>query len=120
MYVKKDPTDYLDCSVRIAIDILSTSWNAWLILEINKGVVRPSDLHRTISIAPKRVLTKQLGELEKMGILEKKVYPVLPLKVEYYLTDAGKELIPILKMLEEWGDKHKDVFISRTTDKLEE
>ncbi len=120
MYVKKNPMDYSDCSVRIAIDILSASWNAWLIGEISNGVVRPCDLHRTISVAPKRVLTKQLGELEKMGILEKKVYPVLPLKVEYYLTDAGKELIPILDKLREWGDKHKEEFISKTTDKSEE
>ncbi|MDL2223554.1 helix-turn-helix transcriptional regulator [Bacteroidales bacterium OttesenSCG-928-M11] len=119
MYVKKNPMDYSDCSVRIAIDILSVSWNAWLIGEISNGVVRPCDLHRTISVAPKRVLTKQLGELEKMGILEKKVYPVLPLKVEYYLTDAGKELIPILDKLREWGDKYKEEFISKTTDKSE-
>lgn len=67
--------DYSDCPVRIAIDILSSSWNAWLILEISKGTVRPCDLQRSISVAPKRVLTKQLGELERMGILEKKVYP---------------------------------------------
>lgn len=99
--------DYSGCSVRVAIDILSTSWNAWLISEISKGVVRPCDLHRTISVAPKRVLTKQLGELEKMGILEKKVYPVLPLKVEYSLTEAGKALIPIIDHLEEWGDRFK-------------
>lgn len=119
MYVKKTPMDYSDCSIRIAIDILSVSWNAWLIEEISNGVVRPCDLHRVINVAPKRVLTKQLGELERMGILEKKVYPVLPLKVEYYLTDAGKELIPILDKLKEWGDKHKDVFINKTIDKSE-
>lgn len=80
MYIKKNPMDYSDCSVRIAIDILSSSWNAWLISEIDKGVVRPCDLQRSISVAPKRVLTKQLGELEKMGILKKKIYPVLPMK----------------------------------------
>ncbi|MDT3367582.1 MAG: helix-turn-helix transcriptional regulator [Bacteroidota bacterium] len=119
MYVKKDPTDYLNCSVRIAIDILSTSWNAWLIQEINNGVVRPSDLHRAISVAPKRVLTKQLGELEKQGILGKKVYPVLPLKVEYYLTDIGKELLPILDKLNEWGDRYKDVFVEQSSEKTE-
>lgn len=70
--------------------------SAWLLLEISKGVVRPCDLQRSISVAPKRVLTKQLGELERMGILEKKVYPELPLKVEYSLTEAGNELIPIV------------------------
>lgn len=108
MYVKKNPMDYSDCSIRIAIDILSSSWNAWLISEINNGVVRPCDLQRSISVAPKRVLTKQLSKLEKIGILEKKIYPVLPLKVEYSLTDAGKELIPIIDQLWKWGDKYKD------------
>lgn len=108
MYVKKNPMDYSSCSIRLAIDILSKSWNAWLILEIHKGVVRPCDLQRTISVAPKRVLTKQLGELEKMGILEKKIYPILPLKVEYALTDTGKELIPILELLSQWGETHKN------------
>lgn len=114
MYVKKNPMDYSGCSVRIAIDILSTSWNAWLISEIDKGVVRPCDLHRSISVAPKRVLTKQLGELERMGILQKKVYPVLPLKVEYSLTESGKELIPIIDNLWHWGDKYKADFLKRT------
>lgn len=117
MYIKKNPMDYSDCSVRIAIDILSTSWNAWIILEISKGVVRPCDLQRTIAVAPKRVLTKQLGELEKLGILEKKIYPVLPLKVEYSLTETGKELIPIIDQLWQWGDKYKEQFINRTSDK---
>lgn len=112
MYVKKNPMDYSDCSIRIAIDVLSSSWNAWLISEINNGVVRPCDLQRSISVAPKRVLTKQLGKLEKMGILEKKVYPVLPLKVEYSLTEAGKELMPIIDQLWEWGEKYKDGFIN--------
>lgn len=115
MYVKKNPIDYSDCSVRIAIDILSSSWNAWLLLEISKGVVRPCDLQRSISIAPKRVLTKQLGELEKMGILEKKVYPVLPLKVEYSLTELGYGLIPILNQMEQWGDMYKVDYISNET-----
>ncbi|MBF0650900.1 helix-turn-helix transcriptional regulator [Dysgonomonas sp. GY75] len=114
MYVKKNPMDYADCPVRIAIDILSSSWNAWLISEISKGVVRPCDLQRSISIAPKRVLTKQLGELEKMGILEKKVYPILPLKVEYSLTEAGKGLISIIDQMWQWGDHYKEDYINNT------
>ncbi|HBG42732.1 MAG TPA: transcriptional regulator [Porphyromonadaceae bacterium] len=116
MYIKKNPMDYADCPVRIAIDILSSSWNAWLISEIDKGVCRPCDLQRTIAVAPKRVLTKQLGELEKMGVLEKKVYPVLPLKVEYRLTDAGRGLIPILEEMERWGAGYKHEFLSRARD----
>ncbi|MDH6357351.1 helix-turn-helix domain-containing protein [Parabacteroides sp. PF5-9] len=119
MYVIKNPVDYTECPIRISLDILSASWNVWLISEINKGVVRPCDLHRSIGIAPKRVLTKQLGELEKKGILEKKIYPVLPLKVEYYLTDKGKELIPIIELLWNWGDKYKEEFANLPIEKSE-
>jgi DNA-binding HxlR family transcriptional regulator len=100
--------DYSDCPIRFSIDILSSRWNVWLIQEISKGVVRPCDLQRTIHIAPKRVLTKSLSDLEKKGILKRKIYPVLPPKVEYYLTDAGKALIPIISQLWAWGDKYKD------------
>lgn len=114
MYVKKNPMDYSNCSIRIAIDVLTKSWNAQSILEINRGVARPCDLERITGVAPKRVLTKQLGELEKMGILEKKIYPILPLKVEYSLTAIGKELISIIEQMEKWGDKHKAALIDNT------
>lgn len=107
MYIKKNPLDYAQCSIRLAIDILSKSWNAWLILEIHKGVMRPCDLQRIIHVAPKRVLTKQLGELEQIGILRKKIYTGLPLKVEYYLTESGEGLIPILEQMSQWGDQYK-------------
>ena len=107
MYERKNPMDYTDCSVRIPIDILAGSWKAWLISEINKGISRPSELQRSIKIASKRVLSKQLKELEEQGIVWKKIYPVVPLKVEYYLTEAGKGLLPILEQLESWGDKYK-------------
>ncbi len=111
MYQKKNPMDYTDCSVRIPLDILLGSWKAWLIQEINKGIVRPSDLHRAIAIAPKRALTKQLTELEQQGIVEKTIYPVIPMKVEYNLTQAGKDLLPILEQLEKWGGKYKEVVL---------
>ena len=111
MYVKRSSKDYYNCSVRIPIDILSTSWNAWLILEINKGIMRPCDLQRSIKVASRRMLTKQLGELVEMGILQKKVYPAFPLKTEYSLTESGKELVPIINKLEMWGDKYKTGFL---------
>jgi DNA-binding HxlR family transcriptional regulator len=52
-----------------------------------------------------------------MGVLKKKIYPVLPMKVEYYLTEAGKELIPIIDQLWQWGDKYKEGFLKRTESK---
>lgn len=113
MYEKKNPMDYTDCSVRLPIDILSGSWKAWLILEISKGVVRPSDLHRSIAIAPKRALTKQLSELEKSGIVGKTIFAEIPMRVEYYLTDAGKDLLPIMEQMEKWGNKYKTEILEK-------
>ena len=53
----------------------------------------------------------KLAELEKKGILCKKVYPILPLKVEYSLTEFGEKLIPIINDLSKWGDYYKDSFL---------
>ncbi|MBF0840729.1 helix-turn-helix transcriptional regulator [Staphylococcus lentus] len=51
-------------------------------------------------------LTKQLKELEADGLINRNVYPEVPPKVEYSLTDMGEEILPILKMMEEFGKKH--------------
>lgn len=111
MYEKKNPMEYTNCPIRITLDIIAGSWKLWLIQEINKGIVRPSDIQRSIGIASKRVLNKQLKELEEVGIITKTIYPVLPLKVEYRLTDAGKGLLPIMKAMEEWGENYKESFL---------
>jgi len=56
------------------------------------------------------MLTQQLRELERDGIVLRKVYPVVPPKVEYSLTEYGKTLLPILDEMAAWGEKHKDHF----------
>ncbi|WP_010255120.1 winged helix-turn-helix transcriptional regulator [Myroides injenensis] len=113
MFTIKSKEEYENCSVRLAIDILAKSWNVWILLELESGVLRPSELHQIISIAPKRVLTKQIGELEKLGLLSKKVYPEVPLRVEYELTDRGREMLYVVKQLQLWGDKHKKDIIAK-------
>lgn len=111
MYEKKNIVDYKNCPVRITLDIINGSWKVWLIHEINRGVTRPSEIQRSIGIASKRVLNKQLKELEQIGIIKKTIYPVIPLKVEYHLTDAGIGLLPIIDAMEEWGEKYKNTFL---------
>ncbi|MDD7456150.1 MAG: helix-turn-helix domain-containing protein [Bacteroidales bacterium] len=111
MYEKKKPMEYANCPIRITLDIIAGSWKLWLIQEISNGIVRPSDIQRSIGIASKRVLNKQLKELEEVGIITKTIYPVLPLKVEYHLTDAGKGLLPIMKAMEQWGEEYKNTFL---------
>jgi len=75
---------------------------------IHEGNLRPSELQRKIPDASRRVLNIQLNELEEHELIIKKIYPVLPPKVEYNLTDFGKSLIPIIHTLGAWGDTNQE------------
>ncbi len=71
---------------------------------INEGYKRPSELQRKIPDASRRVLTIQLKELEEHELVTRKIYPVVPPKVEYSLTEFGESLIPVIDVLGRWGD----------------
>lgn len=78
-------------------------WKPILIYLIRKGANRFGMLQKGIEGITKQMLTKQLRELEADGILERKVYPVIPPKVEYSFTDYGKSLFPIIDEMSKWG-----------------
>lgn len=75
---------------------------------INEGYQRPSELQRKIPDASRRVLDMQLKELDEHELITKKIYPVVPPKVEYSLTEFGKTLIPVISSLGQWGDEHQE------------
>ena len=106
MYEKKIPKD-LNCGIVVCMEVISGKWKACLINDINKGIKRPSELHREHPDASLRVINQQLFELEKHNIIEKKVFPVLPPKVEYFLTDTGKSLLPLIALMLNWGNEYK-------------
>ena len=103
MYERKIPFD-IDCGIKIAMEVMGGKWKSCIIIELDKGAKRPSELHRLFPDANPRVINHQLKELEKYGIIEKKIYAVLPPHSEYSLTSTGKTLIPVIDKLEEWGD----------------
>lgn len=74
---------------------------------------RPSELHRLNPAATPRVLNRQLKELEDHGMVRKVIYPVLPPKVEYFLTPEGESLLAIIDAMQAWGDAHGDAFRAR-------
>lgn len=74
---------------------------------IRQGHQRPSELQRKIPDATKRVLNMQLKELEDHELICKKIYAVLPPKVEYSLTPFGETLIPVISALGNWGDENE-------------
>lgn len=105
MYEKKIPKN-LDCGMAMIMEIIGGKWKPCLIFNIWKGYKRPSELLRLNPNASRRVLYQQLKELEEHGIIESKVYPVLPPKVEYSLTDLGRSLLPVISVMEDWGAQY--------------
>lgn len=98
----------LNCGLDLIGEVLYGKWKIRLLWFINQGHKRPSELQRKIPDASRRVLNIQLKELEEHDLVSKIIYPVVPPKVEYSLTEFGESLIPVLDVLGEWGDQHQD------------
>ncbi|WP_090605808.1 winged helix-turn-helix transcriptional regulator [Parapedobacter koreensis] len=107
MYERKIPLN-LNCGLDLIGEVLYGKWKIRLLWFINQGHLRPSELQRKIPDASRRVLNVQLKELEGHGLISKKIYPVVPPKVEYRLTEFGETLIPVISALGQWGDDHEE------------
>ncbi|MGS2760694.1 winged helix-turn-helix transcriptional regulator [Sinomicrobium sp. M5D2P9] len=107
MYERKIPED-LECGITLTSRVLGGKWKPCIIDPIRRGVRRPSELHQDIDEASPRVLNMQLRELLDHGIIDKKVYPGLPLKVEYGLTPIGESILFILDAMDKWGEENRD------------
>lgn len=100
--MKKDKQ--YNCYFELTLDIVGGKWKPIILyyISINK-VARHSELKRFIPSINERMLTRQLRELEEDKLINRKVYPVVPPKVEYTLTEHGETLIPILESLVKCG-----------------
>jgi DNA-binding HxlR family transcriptional regulator len=107
MYKKKIPLS-LNCGLDLIGEVLYGKWKIRLLWFIHEGYKRPSELQRKIPDASRRVLNIQLRELEEHELITKKIYPVVPPKVEYSLTEFGKTLIPVISALGQWGDEYQE------------
>ncbi|WP_353719899.1 helix-turn-helix domain-containing protein [Dyadobacter sp. 676] len=107
MYERKILPD-LNCGLDLVGEALYGKWKMRLLWFISEGFRRPSELQRKIPGASRRVLNVQLKELEGHEMVRKVIYPVVPPRVEYYLTDFGETLIPLIAAIGQWGDQHQD------------
>ncbi len=95
------------CRVEDALSILVGKWKPIILLQLlHHGTQRFNELRRSMPGITQKMLTKQLRELEAEDIVERVVYPEVPPKVEYSITEYGKSLQPILEAMHEWGVKH--------------
>lgn len=94
------------CPVEAALEVIGGKWKGIILYHLLDGELRFSELKRQVGSVTQRMLTKQLRELEDDGLILRKVYAVVPPKVEYSLTDKGRTLDPILISLRDWGLEH--------------
>ncbi|MCT4633575.1 MAG: helix-turn-helix transcriptional regulator [Firmicutes bacterium] len=97
--------------IEVTIEILSGKWKALILWNLNKHeVIRFNQFKRLMPDITQKMLTQQLRNLSKYHLIDKTVYPQTPPMVEYYLTDMGKKIIPILAQMEEWGEEFIDFY----------
>jgi DNA-binding HxlR family transcriptional regulator len=101
---KKAPA--YNCPVEATLDVIGGKWKALILFWLKDRVYRFGQLRRQIPDVSERMLTQQLRELEAAGVVERKVYPVVPPRVEYSLTPYGQTLRPITELMCAWGKKH--------------
>ena len=94
------------CPYVTAQKIFSGKWTILIIYNLCDGTLRFNELQKKIFGVTQATLTKQLRSLEDYGLINRNVYAEVPPKVEYSLTEIGKEFVPILKHFEEFGNKY--------------
>jgi DNA-binding HxlR family transcriptional regulator len=94
------------CPVEHTLKIIGGRWKFLILRELFKGTQRFGELRRSLNGVTQKMLTQQLREMEKDGVIRRKVYPQVPPKVEYSLTPLGRSLKPILDSMQVWGIRH--------------
>jgi len=97
----------VDCPTELAMEIIGGKWKLVLLEHLRDGVRRFGELQRLLPAITPRMLTRQLRELEADGVVHRHVHPVVPPKVEYSLTELGRELEPLLAELRVWGERYR-------------
>ena len=95
-----------NCPVEATLDLIGGKYKALILWHLSDGTLRFSELKRAIKAATPKMLTQQLRELEAQNLIRREVYPVIPPKVEYSLTELGHSLMPILVAMRDWGAEY--------------
>lgn len=93
----------INCPVEATLELIGGKYKALILWHLSEGKLRFSQLRKAITTATPKMLTQQLRELEECQLIHREVYPVIPPKVEYSLTEVGKSLLPILVAMRDWG-----------------
>jgi DNA-binding HxlR family transcriptional regulator len=95
------------CSVTTTVDLIGGKWKTVALYQLLGEAKRFSELQRSLPGVTQRMLTLQLRELEADGLVHREVYPQVPPKVEYSLTEFGRTLEPIIRAMLDWGETYQ-------------
>lgn len=100
------------CPIRDILNRLGDKWSMLILVTLHaNGTMRFSDIHKTITDISQRMLTVTLRSLEADGLIGRKIYAEVPPRVEYYLTETGKSLMPHIENLVDWAVEHTSVIM---------
>lgn len=98
------------CAVEATLGLIDGKWKGVVLFHLLDGTLRFSEIRRKLPSVTQRMLTNQLRELEADGLIDRRVFPEVPPRVEYSLTERGRSLRPVIMALKEWGDAHAALF----------
>ena len=96
----------LQCPIQAVVNIIGGKWKLSILYQLFQGTKRYGEMKRLVPAVTERMLTLQLRELEASGIVQRTVYPEVPPKVEYSLTELGLSLEPVLQTMLDWSENH--------------
>ena len=96
-----------DCPAEMPLRLIGDKWKVLIIRDLLTGTKRFNELMRSVSGITQKVLTSHLRAMEQAGLITRKIYPQVPPKVEYTLTETGYSLKPILDSMVAWGTDYK-------------
>ncbi len=97
------------CPVETTLMLIGDKWNVLILRDLMDGTKRFGELKKSVGNISQKVLTDQLRDMESNGLLTRTVYPEVPPRVEYSLTDLGRSLKPILDVMKDWGENYKEM-----------
>ena len=97
------------CPVETTLSLIGSKWKVLILRDLMDGKKRFGELKKSVGAVTQKVLTAQLREMERDGLLTRTVYPEVPPRVEYELTSLGLSLGPVLDAMRLWGEGYKNV-----------
>ena len=117
-YMKDKCLQFEKCPMVLIQDMISGKWKILILWYLSYSTLRFSDIQRKLPNVAQKVLSRQLKSLEEDNLVHKEVYPVVPPKVEYSLTDVGYKLLPILEMMHQFGAEYLENDKGNTQSKI--